>query len=357
MVFHHPAPVGSRMTSGSGLRPTRMLQAFRELGYDVEEVAGFSGERRTAARAVVEQMDRGRTFDFVYSESVTMPTALSDPHHLPLHPLVDVSFFRSMRRGHVPVGLFYRDIHWRFDLYRKTVPLIRQMAARAFYRFDLAAYRRAVDVLFVPSLEMVPFIPGGHHHVEALPPGGRSDPSADATPTERPLKLLHVGGARPPLYDLDPALSVLRDEPDVRLILCCRPDEADAVRPVPDNCTVVHAEGGEVEQLYEQADISLLYYGPHPYRQFAVPVKLYESVAHGVPVIANRDTAAGRLVDRDGLGISVGAIDELRETLRNLARDPSGVDDLRAVVRAVRSEHTWAQRARTAASVLSGLRP
>ena len=35
MVFHSPYPVGGGSTSGSGIRPVRMLQGFRDAGFEV----------------------------------------------------------------------------------------------------------------------------------------------------------------------------------------------------------------------------------------------------------------------------------------------------------------------------------
>lgn len=358
IVFHHPAPIGSRMTSGSGLRPTRMLQAFRNLGYDVEEVSGLSPDRSAAGRRVLEQIDKGRRFEFVYGESVTMPNALSDPHHLPLRPAMDYRFFKAVRQRHVPVGVFYRDIHWRFDQYRTVVPRGRQLVARSFYRLDLAVYRKTVDVLFLPSVEMAEFIPGAHPRVVALPPGGPSPFTPPRLePATRPLNLLHVGGVRPPLYDLAPALDAIAGQPDVRLVLCCRPDERSYLGDLPSNCTVVHADGDAVSALYAAADLSLLYYGPHIYRRFAMPVKLFESVAHGTPVVANGHTAAGRFVARENLGVCVSDLGDLRSTLRDLAREPDRVGELQSAVLAARARHTWEERARQAADILMERRP
>lgn len=358
IVFHHPAPIGSRMTSGSGLRPTRMLQAFRDLGYEVEEVSGFSKDRAAAARSVVEQLDKGRRFEFVYGESVTMPNALSDPRHVPIRPAMDYRFFKAMRQRHVPIGMFYRDIHWRFDQYRAVVPRGRQLVARTFYRLDLAAYRTAVDILFLPSVEMAEFIPGSHSNVVALPPGGPGVSSPHrAEPTTRPLDLLYVGGVRPPLYDIAPVFDAINGEPDVRLVLCCRPDEVPFLGELPSNCDIVHTDGDGVRYLYAAADLSLVYYGPHVYRHFAMPVKLFESVAHGTPVVASRGTAAGRLVEHESLGICAGDTSELRRTFRELAREPRRVDEMRSAVIAARERHTWKERARRAAEVLMELRP
>ncbi|WP_285286043.1 hypothetical protein, partial [Klebsiella pneumoniae] len=74
--------------------------------------------------------------------------------HLPTHPLEDFAFLTRLRRHGIPVGLFYRDVYWKFPLYGEGVPKAKQLVAQAMYRYDLLAYRQCLDVLFLPSLRM-----------------------------------------------------------------------------------------------------------------------------------------------------------------------------------------------------------
>ena len=159
MVLHFPGPVESDPKVGSGTQVTRMLEAFRAIGYDVEIVAGSSKQRKAAMKRVIDMMDQGRKFDLVYSKASTIPTPLTDPHHIPLRPLLDARFFRRLRRSGAKVALFYPDVYWRFDITRQS-SFVRRWAYELLHRFDLLWYRWSLDLLLVPSMEMACWIPG-----------------------------------------------------------------------------------------------------------------------------------------------------------------------------------------------------
>ncbi|MDC4646009.1 hypothetical protein OHV73_19385, partial [Acinetobacter baumannii] len=86
IIFHCPFPLDLNAKSASGIRPIKILQAFRDLGCNVDLVTGYSRERRLAINEIKRKIKNGHQYSFVYSESSTMPTALTDPHHLPLNP-------------------------------------------------------------------------------------------------------------------------------------------------------------------------------------------------------------------------------------------------------------------------------
>ena len=84
---------GARM-----LRPRKMVQAFRDIGYDVAMISGVSSERRGMIRDVKKRIAAGERYDFLYMETNTEPTLLTDPGHLPTHPFMDYGFFRFVKK-------------------------------------------------------------------------------------------------------------------------------------------------------------------------------------------------------------------------------------------------------------------
>ena len=121
MIFHAPFPLQPGRLAASILRPLAMRQAFADLGYRVMEVTGYAAQRRQAMRRVRAAIAAGAAPAFVYGENATIPNALTEPRHLPPHPLLDLSFFRDCQRAGVPVGIFYRDVYWRFPQFRKGI--------------------------------------------------------------------------------------------------------------------------------------------------------------------------------------------------------------------------------------------
>ena len=81
-IYHFPEPIVENPGIGSALRPNRMLAAFRALGYEVDEITGYSKERKKKIAAIRKRIAAGEKYDFVYSESVNGPTMMADKDNL-----------------------------------------------------------------------------------------------------------------------------------------------------------------------------------------------------------------------------------------------------------------------------------
>ncbi|HSO70167.1 MAG TPA: glycosyltransferase [Arachnia sp.] len=348
MIFHLPLPLNPKATSASGIRPVRMLAAFRELGLDVTVVAGHSSERREAIKAVLKDLRSGGRYDFVYSESSTMPTAMTDPHHLPLHPLMDFRLLRAVRRSGGKVGLFYRDIYWMFPEYATMVPFAQRTAAVANYRWDLHQYRSALDVMYLPSLPMASYVGDVPYSFKALPPAHSID-QPDEVPSS-PLRLFYVGGLGVH-YKLHALVAAMREVPEAHLTLCTREkewqSEGPSYQPLPPNVEVVHKVGdAELAPFYATSNLGVLSTRPEGYFAFAVPYKLYEYIGHGLPILATRNTMTGDTVAKNGFGWTLDhdpAV--IASHLRSLVDHPEQLQSARESVVAARDANTWAHRA------------
>lgn len=365
IIFHHPLPITSEGASGSRVRPYRMLQAFCSLGYEVEVVAGYAADRGRKMRRLREENREGRCFAFAYAESSTMPTVLTEPHHIPVRPFLDFGFFRWLKGTYVPLGLFYRDVYWRLDHYRRQVAGPKWAAAVLLYHHEWRQFRRWVDHLFLPSLSMRDALPSEWpgERVSALPPG------CDVQLTEwHPgignrdhLQLFYVGGVSPPLYDLRGMVEAVQAVNGVSLTLCCRADEwsqiAGEYPPTEGTAVrVLHTRGDALASYYSGSAAFLLFRRPDPYLDFAMPVKVFEALGFGLPLITGAGTAVARFVEREQLGWVVRTQEELRDLLTRLRDHPQELTRARERVRVARERHTWEVRARTVAEVLTGYR-
>ena len=344
-----------------------MRQAFTDIGYRVMEVSGYAAERRQAMRRVRAAIAAGDMPAFVYGENATIPNALTEPRHLPPHPLLDLSFFRDCQRAGAPVGIFYRDIYWRFRQFRQGINPILEAGLQATYRGELLAYRRLGIHLFLPSRAMgrhVPFLTPDR--ASALPPGA---PVVEAGDVGRPvgesrdgaeLDLLFVGVLQDN-YRLDACLKAVSQTPGTRVTLCVRQETWEETREhyaplLPaGRADVVHRSGSELLPLYERADLGVLFTEPNPYWDFAVPYKLYEYLAHELPVIAVRGTQTGRLVQEMGIGwVLEYDVEALSALLRHLRETPEEIEAVRRRMRQVVPSQTWQARARQVAEELAG---
>ena len=371
MIFHAPFPLQPDRVAASMLRPLAMRRAFADLGYRVMNVTGYAAQRRRAMTRVRAALAAGARIEFVYSENATIPNALTEPRHLPVHPLLDVAFFRHCRRSGVPVGVFYRDVYWRFPRFREGINPVLEAGLQATYRSELMAFERVGLHLFLPSQAMARHVP----HVDpvrmsALPPGA---PDVAATRRDsdgwddggdedgKELELLFVGVLQDN-YRLDACLRAVIATPGTRVTLCVRQETWETSRDhyaplLPaGRAQVVHRSGAELEPLYRRADLGVLFTEPNPYWDFAVPYKLYEYLAHELPVIAVHGTQTGRLVEEMGIGwvlsYDAGALGDL---LRHLREAPEEIEAVRRRMRVVLPDQTWQARARTVVQVLGAI--
>ena len=220
LIFHIPLKIDRNDPSASQIRPQKLMTAFAELGWEMDVVEGSARDRKQQITKIKRKIRQGVHFDFVYSESSTMPTLLTEPHHLPTHPCLDFGFLAYCKRHGIPVGLFYRDIHWQ---YANKGEGFKQRVARYFYFYDLWQYGRLLDVLFLPTLPMLEHVPHKFScSVVELPSGlNHSGRQIEGHSSREAMELLYVGGVGGN-YNLKPLMSAVSTMVGVRFTFCCR---------------------------------------------------------------------------------------------------------------------------------------
>jgi len=352
IIFHHPLPLNKHAKSASGIRPLRMLAAFEALGCQIDLVTGYTAERKKCIAKIKENIKQGKKYDFVYSESSTMPTVLTEPHHLPLHPLVDWFFFRFCKQNNMPIGLFYRDIYWLFDSYGDGLNPVKTLIAKFAYRCDLWVYQRTLTKLYLPSLEMGCYVPRVDPNIfEALPPGHNSPELYSSSFSEkRPLRLFYVGGLSNH-YQLHKLFEAVSDLPKIELTICTREAEWLAIKheyPKPtSNIKIVHKSGSNMEAHLRACDVAVLFVKPQEYWEFASPVKLYEYLGFHKPILASEGTLAGQFVHEKGVGWTVQYdVQEVKALLAKLLSNPEMRVPVLQNLERIGPNHSWQARAK-----------
>ena len=192
IIFHHPLPLDPSAKSASGIRPQRMLRAFKALGYEVDVVAGYAAQRGAVIKNIKKNISNGVKYDFVYAESSTMPTILTERHHLPTHPFIDWQFFRFCKKNGIPIGLFYRDIYWIFSSYGKGLNSLKIHLAKISYYFDLWVYNKTLQKLYLPSLKMGDYVPVVDKAKFCALPPGHDAPTVKNNQKNEKIKLFYV---------------------------------------------------------------------------------------------------------------------------------------------------------------------
>lgn len=365
MIFHHPLPLNPNAKSASGIRPLKMLKAFKELGYDVYLVTGYVAERRIAIQKLKASIQKGEKYEFCYSESSTMPTALTEKHHLPIAPFLDFNFFHFLKKQNISIGLFYRDIYWLFPEYYENLSFIKGKISNLFYRYDLKAYSKTLTKLYLPSLAMAKYIPTPRESFfESLPPGFTpSENNQKHIPQKNDqLHLLYIGGlsGHYQMHKIIPVLQKFNGK--IQFTLCTRESEWNTIKNEylknsnewPSGFNIVHKSGDELLDLYKNTDITMLFVKPQEYWNFAAPVKLYEYLGQYKPIITTIGTLAGEFVEQNGIGWNIRYDeDALISLLNDLLNNPQLIQQKTKNMQTISLQHTWTARATKVASDLT----
>lgn len=351
MIFHHPLPIDYNSRVASGIRPVRMINAFKELGYTVDVVAGHGAERKKAVVKIKSNIKNGVKYSFVYAENSTLPVVLTEPHRIPLYPFLDYRFFKFCNKNNIPIGVFYRDIYWLFENFNNRLGGLKSLLASYAYRYELWVYNKTVSKFYLPSLEMGKYVPIVHKSLfESLPPGHLNQDNSPLTEYNGDiLKLFYVGGMSDH-YQMHKLFETVRVMPQVELTVCTRESEWLSVKSeypeLTENIKIIHKVGKEMEHHLQDCDIALLFVKPQEYREFAAPVKLYEYLGFHKPMIASSGTLAGSFIKENSIGWVVD-YDEiaLNKLLESLQEKPRYILDARASLGKVKKLHLWKSRA------------
>lgn len=315
VLLYYPFQLAENANSGSKLRPKKIYSAFVEWGKqnDVEILllSGHSKDRE----ALFNEWQRTGKLDhllFCYMENQTIPFWLTDPGHKPKKPFIDSKVMKFLKKKNVPVGVFYRDVYWKFD---ELYPLkgMKKTIMQSIYRLEEKFYEKYCEVIFLPSDAMGEYV-NIQKQLVALPPGGTPVSTQDAVKSSGgPSQSLYVGGINNEEYGLFlllDALEIVNKQNKVcELTVVCREDEYSKLpdgkkgRLTELGVTVKHISGNELNELYGKMDFAFIPRYRSTYNDFSVPVKLVEYLSYHLPIVATYCEAQKDIIETDQYGI------------------------------------------------------
>lgn len=349
MIFHSPIDIFQPGKSGDFVRPRCMYEAFRAIGYEVRLICGNSTARR---RAFEELLTEDLTqYAFFYSELSSRSLYITDEDRRPRAFFLDFAFIRRIASKKIPVAFFYRDIHWRF---RNDTVASRRLWSRpityALHLIELYQIYRIATKIYIPSLLMGEAIPCPKNKFSALPPAGDEKEIKHIREEylqRKTLKLFYVGGCTGSLYNLSEMLASVSKARNVELTICTRRSEwLKTNYELSSNVNVIFLQGDEMRREMRNHEISMMYYPPNPYRKFAIPVKLYESICEGIPVISDGHSYLSDIIRQENMGWIADSQENLTELLNTLSAQKGHVYDMALKTTESAKLNTWAVRAR-----------
>lgn len=356
-IVHIPWQLSPDTLSATEIRPRKMRKAFEDIGYKVFFIMGDAKKRKEQIAELRRQIKSGVRYDFIYSESSTLPMLLTEAHHLPTHPWVDISLFELCKNNGIPIGLFYRDIYWA-DSEVKRFGTLKNMIARLFHQLDILLYNRYLNLLFFPSnskavLEQKVPLLDKKLPFRVLMPGTEVLTDSEA----KDDYFVFIGDTRPDLYDISLILKVFAMFPQHRLVVCTPQKNWQIHKEhysalLKENISIVHLLNEEAKELLSAAKYALSYFPDNEYRKIAIPFKIFEYVSHHLPIICNVFDASGQLIKQNKLGF---ALEYSEQALSNLLANLPSETEYNAMIQDIKAfqlEHTWQKRAETVVKAL-----
>lgn len=313
VLVYFPFKLAEKADSGSKLRPLEMLKAFRQWGkeekVEIIEINGTSEERKRQFNQLKNE-EKLNNLWFCYAENQTIPIWLTDPGHRPTKPFIDTQVFKFLKERNVPMGIFYRDVYWKFD---KLYPLkgLKKKIMQTIYRREERFYEKYASAIFLPSAAMGKYVDINQPKVP-LPPGGKQ---TDQMNVDKRFSHhgIYVGGIANDDYGLPLLLEAFENYPSnkmqPKLTIVCREDEYNKLpegqkqRLHMLDVQLKHISGDELKELYRSMDYAYIPRLKSEYNNFSVPVKLVEYLSNGLPVVATDCEAQKAFIDSGTYGV------------------------------------------------------
>ncbi|MFT5338217.1 MAG: glycosyltransferase involved in cell wall biosynthesis [Luteibaculaceae bacterium] len=361
IIYFHNGELNNT-SSGSGIRPIKMLEQLRRLPIEIEQVSGQKSERKKAIQHIQNRINEGVVFTGVYVENRTLPLGL-EISKLPFLPFsiykpnaLDHSFLEMLRTLEIPIYYFFRDVYWDFPeafagrwgrLKEQLILGLQKMYGKREIEF---LKMEGVHPLF-PSTPFLRFMEnrfgcGG----SILPPGSSPLNVEKVTQSVQGISLFYVGGISSMYMNADVIQDLSQITENTLLTICCR--ELDYLREKDRFSTLsqaqfVHGSGTELMPLYQKANIAIFPLKSVGYGGLSYSLKIAEYLCNGLPIIAFENTVCAEIIEQYGVGWIVpdipGGISRL---LRELGQNPEDIREKHENVKRYGHLFTWEDRAK-----------
>lgn len=335
--------------SGSSMRPVKMLEAFQELGVELQVLSGMNNQRKLRRRNIAELRTRLNTWrpDLCYIE----------PPSGPMFCREDLKLIKDLHKAGIPIALFYRDAYWKYPEYYldKDSPLadrLKHRIVRSMQKKQWRFFEKNIDVLYFPSKTMAEIF----DHEDILPPGSFYPNYREKTKVGRPMQFIFVGGAHKnhgTFLTIDAFRLANQDSIIAKLFYICPKEQWESLRLDKNVDTnwleVIHAAGDEeLRPYYERADVAILAAPRTFYRDFAVPTKIYEYFSYGKPILVTNCTETARIIEETYAGwVTNDDVLSVTSEIKSICNNTEELLYRKKMAQKARSENLWVRRAET----------
>ena len=341
--------------TGSSVRPLKMKEAFEQLAAEGEllrEVKVFDG----AANRIPLRRERVGEIRRIVS-SWRPDACYIEPPSGPFFFEGDVTLIRDLCRAGIPTSLFYRDAYWRYPEYSEGAGMsvkdrLKRFVVKKMSIHQWNVFRENLTRIYFPSETM-----GAEFDCprkDVLPPGGFVTELSKGSAPTGPVQCIFVGGAavnHGTILTLDAFAALNRERVRAKLFYICPEAQWKALGIDADKykdwLEVIHTSGDEnLKPYYERSDVALLTAPRTFYRDFAVPIKLYEYMSYHKPMLVTDCTETARCVEENRVGwVTKADVESVTKKLAFLCEHPDEIRMVAARMPDALEQNLWMRRA------------
>ncbi|MEG2993701.1 MAG: glycosyltransferase [Bacilli bacterium] len=349
-----------KCSSGSEVRPIKMLKYFRETGNNIVVVKGrykpfIYSERKKNIKQVIHDM-KSIKFDLCYVE----PTSGC------ISSIWDYFLLKSIVKNKIPIGYFYRDSFAKIGkgivVNKKNFKgLLIEIYSRIFTPINDFLINKYCDIVYFPTIEMSKYF--NFKNKKELLPGGEIIEYKCSH--NRIPRVIYVGASSDNygVKNLLETFSLINcNQVSLKLLIVTREEEFYSKYSSYANkkwLELSHVTGtNKLKKMYERADIAIAPFLRNAYSDIACSVKIFEYLSFGLPIVATNTPIMVRLIKDNNIGfICEDNCLSMKKIIENALFDVDELKNKRKAVKIfLKKKGLWSKRVSTVINDLSNIK-
>lgn len=330
MIGHYPL---DQINSAPKIRTYWLWKSMAEL-VDLDFITGTREQRRLPLLKLILS-GKWRAYDFVYIEAATS-TSME----------MDLTLMGLLKAADIPIGLFVRDAYPMFGWIRGDT-LKNKLLIAGWYT-SIWAYHRLSRILFFPTQKLADYFPFPDKRL--LPPGTRPELIEEVHTQDKYTYVFYAGAlnAETGSEVLLPAMEqVHQQNPDIKLLLLTR----SKLEQKWQEKSWLEMKSGTLEDMkpyFPNIAFAILPRPESEYNHLAMPVKIFDYLSCGLPMVSTDCKETRALIERYELGVmSSDKPQELASSIVELLKQPQQIKRFKEnVFQASQDVLTWQMRAK-----------
>lgn len=272
----------------------------------------------------------------------------------------DLLLLLMCRLFRIPMAIYIRDAYQLFpDIYDRSP--IKVKILDGLWKRSMQIYIRFANTLLFPSEGLAQQFHFSNEH-GLLPPAGNPSHSVESLDVSRKL-VLYVGATNvPDGVDLllEAMKLVTQEYPEAECVIVTDEAQSSGIRGDWEGQHWVRFTTGsfnDLPALMKSAYVTVIPRRKNTYNDFALPIKLFDYMSFGKPVVVTNCTEQAKYITECNAGLVVqDTAEDIAHGILRLFDDPDLARELGTNgLRAIQGKHSWQHRATELLAILEEL--